>query len=176
MGDLVSFGRNSPVQVEAAFIRPPDLPFTCSDADLVEAVQLWLLGAKNAEVAHKLGIPSVAVKHWATSSGWKYLEECVRGEVRRVAHGQITRLAAQALGKLETAIELGDPVIGVDGEVLGHKPVKAKDMAAIASTLIEKQLEIESRLGLAHNDENVIDLRELAEGLKRYARAKDVTP
>jgi hypothetical protein len=176
MGDLVPFAQATPAPQAVEFVRPPDLPFTCSDADLLEAVQLWLLGAKNAEVAQKLGLPTRTIKDWVTSQGWKYLEECVRSEVRRVAHGQISRLASKALDKLETAIELGDPVIGVDGEVRGHKPVKARDMAAIASTLLERQLEIEERLGLKRNEDNLIDMRELAEGLKRYAKAKDVTP
>jgi hypothetical protein len=176
MGDLVPFAQASPAPQAVEFVRPPDLPFTCSDADLLEAVQLWLLGAKNAEVAAKLNVPGTSVKAWVTSAGWKYLEECLRGEVRKVAHAQVTRLTAQALGKLETAIEMGDPVIGVDGEVKGHKPVKARDMAQIASTLLERQLEMEERLGLKRNEDNLIDMRELAEGLKRYAKAKDVTP
>lgn len=100
----------------------------------------------------------------------------MRGEVRQVVYGRVSRLASQALDKLETAIELGDPVIGVDGEVRGHKPVKARDMASIASVLLERQLEMEERLGLKRKEENLIDMRELAEGLKRYAKAKDVTP
>jgi uncharacterized protein YjcR len=175
MGDLVPFV--SPTAPQAGeFTRPPDLPFTCSDADLLEAVQLWLIGARANEVAAKLGVQGQAVKHWTTAKGWKYLEECLRGEVRKVAHGQVTRLAAQALGKLETAIEMGDPVIGVDGEVKGHKPVKARDMAQIASILIERQTDMEERLGLKRNEDNLIDMRELAEGLRRYAKAKDVTP
>jgi len=155
-------------KVITAFERPRDLPFTCSDAALLEAVELWLCGADATEVAKILGIKHIHLKNWLTSKGWKYLEECVRDEVRKVASSQIARLVNRCLRQLDDRLDRGDPIMSLDGEILGYKPVSAKNLGAIATQLYDRMETVSDRT----DDKDGLGLPEIQEALKYWLQEK----
>jgi len=168
---VLQSARNVPVTKGPEFVRPADLPCICSDAELLDAVQTWLCGGTKGEVAKLLHIRPQTLSDWTSATGWKFLEECVRDDVRKVAHSNLTRIVHRCFGLIDDRLEKGDPIYSLDGEVVGYRAVKVKDLGQIAATLYDKIHELEDRTSGA-NEEEQLTLRELAESLKNWAQVK----
>ena len=168
--------------VDASFRRPADLPCTCSDAHLLEAVRGWLLNAPSEQVARLLQIKPAQLPSWINSHGWQQVVMMLRDDVRAISYGAYGRLGLKAFQALEDRIDNGDPIIGFDEDgdggkipvVVGRRPIKGKDLAEIISRLGAQQDLIEKKLGLTKDDEGDISLKDLAQGLKRFAEAKEI--
>ena len=157
------------------FERPPGLPLTCSDAQLCETVKSYLAGAEPAVLAQMLGVPKASVRYWLDSREWGSLVAMLLPEVRGVMSGQLTRVASLALNQLEARLREGDQVFNQQGEYVGRREIRGRDLATIATAVLEQQVKLEKIIGGITNDDNVISLDKLAQGLKRYAEAKDIT-
>jgi len=156
----------------AEFQRPSDLPRTCSDAELVEAVKEYLCGASNQELASLLHVEHTAVKKWTGARGWRQLEALLRDQVRELAHNSLSRITHKAFVQLQERLDEGDPMYNWEGQLIGYKPVRAKDLAMIAGTLIDKQHEVEKRIKGEMETGVGADLITLARALENYARMK----
>jgi hypothetical protein len=155
------------------FQRPADLPFTCSDDNLIDAVQTYLCGGSVVEVGRLLGIKHIHVKNWTSAKGWKFIEDCVRDDVRKVAHSHLTRIVHRCFNMIDERLEKGDPIYDLEGQVIGWRPVKVKDLAAISDTLYGKMHDIEDRTSGRHEEEQ-LTLKELADSLRNYAQVKNL--
>ena len=173
MGELIEGAEAVPVSNGPEFKRPADLPFTCSDDNLLEAVRSYLAGERPVVVCKLLGIKVVHLQHWVSARGWKFLEGCVREEVNMVAHSTVTRLMHRCFGLIDERLEKGDPIYDMEGAVIGYRAVKVKDLGAIAATLYEKMRDIEDRTSGVKHEEN-LTLRELADSLRNYVQAKNL--
>ena len=167
--------------VPTEFKRPSDLPRTCSDDDLLEAVQLWLCGAGEDEIASLLNVtPGVFKREWLTAKGWRFLESCVKDDVRAVAHANLTRIAHRCFGLINERLERGDPIYGLEGEIVGYRAVKVKDLGNLATQMLTQGQEIDKRMA-GKDPVRDMSLEELAASLKNYVAhkrftdAKDVT-
>lgn len=160
--------------VDASFRRPADLPCTCSDADLLEAVRGWLLNAPSEQVAHQLRIKPSLLPQWVNSHGWQQLVLLLREDIRAISYGAYGRLGLKAFQALEDRIDHGDPIVDGDGVIVARRPIKGKDLAEIISRLGAQQELIEKKLGISRDDDDNISLKELAAGLKRFAQAKEI--
>jgi hypothetical protein len=89
--------------------------------------------------------------------------------------GQLTRVASLALNQLEARLRDGDQVFNQQGAYVGRREIRGRDLATIATAVLEQQVKLEKIIGGITNDDNVISLDKLAQGLKRYAEAKDIT-
>jgi hypothetical protein len=160
--------------VDASFRRPADLPCTCSDAHLLEAVRGWLLNAPSEQVARLLGIKPSLLPDWINSHGWQQIVLLLREDVRAISYGAYGRLGLKAFQALEDRIDHGDPIVDSDGEIIARRPIKGKDLAEIISRLGAQQDLLEKKLGLQKNDDGDISLKDLAKSLKRFAEAKEI--
>lgn len=168
--------------VDASFRRPADLPCTCSDAHLLEAVRGWMLNAPSEQVARLLCIKPAQLPSWINSHGWQQIVLLLREDVRAISYGAYGRLGLKAFKELEDRIDQGDPIMGFDDDgdggkipvVVGRRPIKGKDLAEIISRLSAQQEVLEKRLGLTKDDDGDISLRDLANSLKRFAQAKEI--
>lgn len=164
------------------FKRPADLPRTCSDDALLEAVQSWLCGATEEDVSGMLNVPRETFKrHWLTSKGWRFLEQCVKEDVRAVAHSNLTRIAQRCFKLIEDRLEQGDPIFDLEGTVIGYRAVKVKDLGNLATQMLTQSQEIDKRTA-GTDPAKDMSLEELAASLqnfvkaKRFDESKDVTP
>ena len=157
------------------FQRPPGLPETCTDAQLCEAVKSYLAGSDLPTLALMLGVPQRSVRYWLDSKEWGSLVALLLPEFRGVMSGQLTRVASLALNQLEARLRDGDQVFNQQGAYVGRREIRGRDLATIATAVLEQQVKLEKIIGGITNDDNVISLDKLAQGLKRYAEAKDIT-
>ena len=155
----------------SAFRRPSDLHLPCTNLSLLRAVQMWLAGEDVKLIARKLGIHYKDVAEYTTLPGWRFIEDCVRDDVRRITLSGLSRLTHRCFTLLHERLDKGDPIYGPDGETIGYRAVKAKDLGTIINQLMSQQATIEER-GQPRNTETDIDLVELAESLKNYALEK----
>ena len=161
------------------FVRPPGLPLTCSDDQLLEAVKAYMCGATKDSLAPMLGVPAIAVAHWTDSREWGELVRLVTREVRGVLSGQLTRCASLSLKELADRLQHGEIVYQTsdDGETTTiRRALKAKELSTIAREVLEQQERLEKLLGNIRDDDDKVDLRKLAKSLENYARmGRDVT-
>jgi hypothetical protein len=168
------------VTPESAFTRPADIPRTCTDEALLEAVGLWLIGSDGETVARKLGVSVEMAGGWTQKRGWKDVCARLRDEVRMGAHSGMTRCIALGLKAIEDRILYGDlvEVTTYDGDGVAktkvmRKPLPAWQLGNITDKLVNRQLMLEDRLaGKSGHDPDSLSVRELAAALARLAQRK----
>jgi hypothetical protein len=170
MGDVLPIPASLPM-----FRRPPGLPRTCSDEDLLEAVKASLCGAQPEELADLLRVPKSAVRYWVSSKEWNALKQYVWPDLKGVLHTELVSVRSNILKQIAERVREGDPQFNMRGELVGYRPIKARDLTEMLVRTSEIIHVIEKEIGGIRDDEGNISLKELAEGLKRYAQAKDVT-
>jgi hypothetical protein len=161
-----------------AFVRPADLDNreqmngpACSDAELIEAVQSWMCGAPDAEVEKILNCNRKnMLKQYVKRRGWQYLVETIREDVRRIALSSITRVTNRCLTMIEERIETGDPVYDGEGNIVGRRAVRVRDLGNIASQMIDRQGMLEK--GLSRTDEEPMTRAQIAESLRNWLHSK----
>ncbi len=153
------------------------LPATCNEEELAEAVRLWLCGGSKEEIAELLHVRPVAVKHWINSRGWQEVAKLVAPEVQAIVSGSLTRLKTKSLEQLADRIENGDHRVDNTGEIVGRMPMKGRDLAEVFAKLSDAQIALEKMIGNIRDDDDQerISLDKLALGLKRFAEAKEIT-
>jgi len=166
MGEVI------PLPQFPVFNRPPGLPETCSDEQLCEAVKIHLCGGTHAAIAKLLSVPEKAVRYWVDSREWGQLTALLKPEVAGILIGQTTRVASLALTQLEDRLLNGDEVWNQQGEIVGMRKIKGRDLAEIATKVLEQQKNLERSIGKITDDENTISLKKLATALTNYAEAK----
>jgi hypothetical protein len=170
-----SLSRNAPIALPdnfPVFVRPPGLPATCSDAQLLEAAKAYLCGTDPETLAKMLGVPVVGLRYWTDSREWGQLIEFIRPEVAGILIGQTTRVASLALVQLEDRLVKGDQVFNQQGEYVGRREIRGKDLAEIATKVLEQQKNLERSIGKITDDDNALSLKKLAAALTNYAEAK----
>lgn len=166
------------VQIPASlrFVRPPGLPVTCSDEQLLEAVKAYLCGAREDVLAPMLSVPEHAVKYWTDSREWGELTRYVLPEVRGILSGQLTRCASKALLELDERITDGDYRYDAGGALLGRTKLRAKELSLIATQVMEQSERLEKLLGNLKDSDDSLTLQELANALETIARKpKDIS-
>ena len=169
--------------------RPFGLPEVCSDDDLMEAVMASMCGAELEELAPLLKVPPNAVRYWVGTNEWNALKAQVYPRIKQTVHTELCGVRSLAIRRLGERLRDGDPVISRETglpltrtvikndqpvEVPVYAPVSAANVAKILTAASDVLHELERDLGVVRNDKGDISLEELAEGLKRYAQAKDV--
>jgi hypothetical protein len=157
------------------FSRPAGLPATCSDAMLCEAVKAYLLGTDEKTLGRMLGVPTKSVRYWTDSKEWAALVDLHAPELKQMLKGQLTRVASMTLRQLEDRLTYGDQVFDQKGEFVRRREVKGRDLAEIATRVLEQRANLEKLIGDLRDDKDSISLQKLAQGLKRYAEAKDIS-
>jgi hypothetical protein len=167
------------------FSRPQDLPATCSDSKLMDAVHMYLMGYPKREIAETLGITlnnwwRVHLEDlWLKKKGWHFLEECLREEVRKAAHASMVRITHRCFDLIDQRLERGDPIYSLEGEIIGYRAVKVKDLGNLAAQMSAMGIESEKRMSPRQKDETMTR-GELAESLrhwladKRFKEAKEI--
>ena len=163
--------------VRPEFIRPNDLPVTCSDARLLEAIQMWLLGQEEAVILETLGVADDSrykpLNKRSVLPGWHYLADTLRGEVIRAARGRMNRVLNRCFGLIENRLEQGDPIYGPDGlTVMGYRAVKVKDLGNIAAQFYDRLNDEAKEKEGAISQEERMTLRQLHGALKAYTQEK----
>ncbi len=157
------------------FARPPGLPQTCTDAMLCEAVKCFLLGTDEKTLARMLCVPKSAVRYWTDSKEWAALIKMYTPEIESMLKGQLTRVASMALRQLEDRLNDGDQVFNQQGECVARRELKGRELAEIATRVLEQRANLEKLVGDLGDDKEKLSIQDLAVGLKKFVQAKDVT-
>jgi hypothetical protein len=162
--------------VRPEFVRPRDLPVVCSDANLLEAVNLWLVGERDDVILAKLGCaddPRYApLSKWTNLGGWHYLADVLREEVLKVARGRMQRIMNRCFSGIEERIEHGDPQYNEAGVVVGYRGMRGKDLGNLAALFWDRLRESEkvAEEGLSAGERMAV--KEIFAGLREMAKAK----
>jgi hypothetical protein len=93
----------------------------------------------------------------------------VREDVRSIAFSNLTRLTHRCFKLLDERLDKGDPVYDQNGDVVGYRAIKAKDLSTMITQLLDQSGEIAKR---TEKPEENLDLLALAKSLENYAKEK----
>jgi hypothetical protein len=130
---------------------------------------MYLCGEQHHLVARVLGILPRDLPEMVTRTGWRFLEDCVRDDVRSIAFSNLTRLTHKCFRMLDERLDKGDPVYDQVGDVVGYRAIKAKDLSTMITQLMDQSSEIAKR---TEKPEENLDLLALAKSLEHYAKEK----
>lgn len=165
--------------LDELFDRPPGLPATCSDGDLIDAVRKAMIGATDDEIADTLGVPISTVKHWIASKEWQNMKQQMLPVVKNLHHNQLFSIRSIVLEKLTERLRLGDPMYNnlgepctdEDGNQL-YRPIKGRELSNILAQVNPVLHDLEVEIGVVADDRGTIELDDLAEALAELARKK----
>ena len=170
-------GQPSTLLPARAFRRPDDLPAAPTDIALLRAVQMYLCGEPTHLIARVLGIIPAELPELTTRKGWRFIEDCVREDVRQIALSNLTRLTHRCFKLLDERLDKGDPVYDQAGDITGYRAIKAKDLSNMVVQLMDQAHEIDHRTAKPEEDVNLLKLAKSLENYaleKRFKQAKKV--
>jgi hypothetical protein len=181
VGNVVAIPKHVDV---VEFERPPGLPATCSDGELVEAVKASICGASYKEVAELLHVPEFSAKYWISSKEWTAIKQAVLPELKGFLHTDLCGIRSSILQKLGERVRFGDPqynqmgepVLNAEGEQV-FRPIKAKDLSIMMVQVSGVLHDIEVEIGVITDEDDNISLKALQKALQRAAREdiQDIT-
>lgn len=176
----------SEIRFPGEIARPPGLPKTCSDADLMDAVIASMCGAELEELAPLLHVPPEAVRWWVGTPEWVALKRQVSPRIKETVHTELSGVKARAVRELgkrlrdgDVAVDrkTGEPLFNEDGSYV-MVPVNAAVVANILRTSTEVLHELERDIGSIRDEKGDISLNQLVDGLRNLSKlsaAKDIT-
>ena len=154
------------------FVRPPGLPYTCTDEMLLEAVKCYLIGTDEKTLARMLCVDTKSVRYWTDSREWAALIELQTPELKMMLKGQLTRVASMTLRQLEDRLTYGDQVFDMTGKFVRRREIKGRDLSEIMTRVLEQRANLEKVIGNMTDPDGKLDLQEIADGLAQYAKQK----
>jgi hypothetical protein len=155
-----------------AIPRPKDITPACSEEELLEGVALWMVGAREEDVAKALHCPVYQVKYFAKKPGWNLIVDLIREDVTKVAGNRLARLSQRCFDLLEERLEGGDPVYDLDHNIIGYRAIRARDLSNMMAQLIDRQKLLNQGTGPTDPSEKPLTLKDLANLLEREAKLK----
>jgi hypothetical protein len=144
----------SPLVTTQEVFRPPRLPKYVPDSAYLEAVRLYLRGAKPVVLAEVLNVSVPAARELQATKEWARTAQRYREETHHVESAALSRLIHMALEQCAERIEKGDPHVTKGGGII-YAPVKARDAATIAAIAIERRKMVNNAIdGVADETEN----------------------
>ena len=138
--------------------------------DVADFFLMYVSGTPIRESARLCGIKEVTAKAWRSNDWWGKVESAARMVASQTADRKLSKVLDNALAKLTTRIDKGDPYTA-QGEVR-FKPVSAKDLAIILGVVYDKRAlirgEATTLTGEAKTEEE--RLQELSEAFKDISR------
>jgi hypothetical protein len=135
---------------------------------------LYVSGTPIREAARATGINENLAKTWRRLPWWLKVETSARMVASQTADRKLSRVLDDALAKLKTRIEVGDPFTSA-GEVK-FKPVSAKDLAIILGVVYDKRALIRGEAtqltGEAKTEEE--RLKDLEKAFKEISQGKPI--
>jgi hypothetical protein len=131
------------------FQRPPFLPGSTSNEQLLKAVKAAALGVRDEHVAQMLGVPLQALEYWTKTKEWKSLRATIADQVKEMVAHQVHDMAMKALRELNDRLDYGNKARRIDKkknddgatefeEVEYRVPLSATELTAIANTLFDR--------------------------------------
>ena len=136
------------------------------------AVSRFMLLGNMRIVSEQIGVSYDTLMDWRKTEWWPELVDQVKRQRKSKTNDSITKVVEQSLDIMQDRLENGDWVHDQKTGQVIRKPVNARDAAAIATALMQRQEAIEASLDkVATNEESKEDqLVKLAQEFQRWAK------
>jgi len=128
----------------------------------LEVVSLFMLLGNMRVVSEQMNIPYDTLCEWKRSDWWPELVEQVRKQRKNKTNKAVTALIEQSLEVMEDRLQNGDFIVNQKtGEII-RKPVGIKEATTIATTLLQRQIQLEElEQKLEHREESAQEVLSL---------------
>jgi hypothetical protein len=163
---------NDLATTEQPFTRPADIPRTCSDEALLEAVGMWIAAGDSDAIAEKLGISVQMMGGWTRKKGWREIVGRLDADSQIATYSTLGRVIAASGRALLDRVLLGDVVYDEDGKET-RRPIPAWQLNNIMDKSIHRHLMLGDRLkGQIGSDPDAPSNQEIWAALAQLARRK----
>lgn len=149
-----------------------------SDQDRLKAVSTYLATGNLLKTARLLNIPLDTVREWKyRTTWWKELENMLKDEQNDALAATATDIVEASMKALQDRLKNGDYVYNVRTGEVSRVQVKARDLANIANTMVEKKLVLHkqpSRIVAKEQDVLEDKLNKLASAFKKFGKKGEV--
>lgn len=118
---------------------------TWSVKDKVKAVDLWLKLGNLRRVHETTGVSYQLLKEWKLTNWWKDVEEEIKSSRRVTVTNKLNEIVDTALDVVQDRLINGDVIYNVKNGELIRKPVGVRDATNAASTVLQRQHQIEQK-------------------------------
>ena len=116
-----------------------------TDSQKLDAVKLYLVTGNLTHTAAALNMPLVTLKVWKASKWWKDVTEELKKEGNIQLSNKLKNIANKALDITMDRLENGDFQYDPKTGQMVRKPVLMRDAHRVASDLVTKHIDMESR-------------------------------
>lgn len=109
----------------------------------MECVSRYMLLGNMRVVSEQTGVGYDTLIEWKKSDWWPDLVEQLRRQKKAKTSDSITKIVEQSLDIMQDRLENGDPFFNQKTGKVEYKPVSVKDATTIASSLLQRQLQLE---------------------------------
>lgn len=104
----------------------------------MEAAQAYLICGTATKASDLCGVPDRTIRDWTTQEWWADMLDAADKRTNHEIMANQTRLMKQTNEQLEKRLKEGDPIV-VKGDVVGYKPIAARDLAIIHAVMVDKR-------------------------------------
>lgn len=109
----------------------------------LEVAALYMLLGNMRVVSEKMDVPYDTLCDWKRSDWWPELIQQIKRQRKNKTNQSLTKLIEQSLEVMEDRLTNGDFILNnKTGEIM-RKPVGVKEATAIATSLLQRQIQIE---------------------------------
>lgn len=116
-----------------------------SDAEKLEAVQLWLLSGNLSATGAALKIPIQTLKQWRYSKWWEEVVLEIRAEKTIKLSNRLRVIAEKALDVVADRLENGDWIYDQKIGEMRRKPVVLRDAVQAANGLLDRHEKLDAK-------------------------------
>jgi len=150
-----------------------------SERQKYEAVASYLLFGNMAEVSRISGIPHITLRMWKGQPWWAEAETEIKRGSKMELSGKLRKGVELAYMAVEDRLQNGEFVFNPKTGAVVRRPVSTDTAVKALDKLVDKQLLLEkiADSNTTITQEGVVErLQKIADELKRFAGARDVTP
>jgi len=148
-----------------------------------KALRAWAAGFDLSDVALILALPVSGVIDLMETDEWRQLRTELQPQIEQELAAQMLRVASSGVRQIQERVDQGEPQVDKMGVPLQDEngdPIRrrlsTRDLASVTTTVMNARSLLGIKESAEDKDKDPLNLREVADALKRFVRAKEITP
>ncbi len=140
----------------------------------LDVVSRYLLLGNMRVISEQTGIDYNTLLSWKKSDWWPDMVEQIKRQKKGKTNEHITKIIEQSLEVMQDRLDNGDFILNnKTGEIM-RKPVNIKDATTIATSLIQRQLQVEESMERDNKSSDTVQetLTMLAKEFQKWTKKK----
>lgn len=136
----------------------------------MEAVSRYMLLGNMRVVSEQLNVPYSVLADWKRSDWWPEMVDSLKRQKKSKTNEHLTKIIETSLEAVTDRLENGDYFFNQKTGKVDRKPVSVRDASTIATTLLQRQIQLEELVDRSQKTEDTVAdvLSKIALEFKRW--------